>query len=366
MAVSWSEHYLHFYHGITGGWQLPLWLTADVTTALTRKAAIAAGSPQGQLYSSLDLPVVFGHPLAVNLPAFVIVALVTWILIIGIKESAQANIVAVVIKVVVVLFFIIYGFGMVKPANWVPFAPTGWVGVMGGAAIVFFSFIGFDAVSSTAEETRNPQRDMPIGMIGSLIICTVLYALVSLVLTGILPYKTYANDAAPVATAISVSGAAWAHLLVSAGALAGMTSVLLVFQLGQPRIFMAMARDRLLPAIFGKLHAKYRTPFVPTILTGLFVGISAMVVDIGQAAELTNIGTLAAFIIVCAGVIFLRKSSPDMHRPFKCPASPLVPLAGILSCLLLMLSLPVVTWIRFVVWMAAGFAIYFAYGYRKQ
>jgi APA family basic amino acid/polyamine antiporter len=206
---------------------------------------------------------------------------------------------------------------------------------------------------------------MPIGMIGSLIICTVLYALVSLVLTGILPYKTYANDAAPVATAISVSGAAWAHLLVSAGALAGMTSVLLVFQLGQPRIFMAMARDNLLPAIFGKLHAKYRTPFVPTILTGLFVGISAMVVDIGQAAELTNIGTLAAFIIVCAGVIFLRKSSPELHRPFKCPASPLVPLAGILSCLLLMLSLPVITWIRFVVWMAAGFAVYFAYGYRR-
>lgn len=366
VAVSWSEHFLHFYHGITGGWQLPLWLTADVTTALTRKAAIAAGSPQGQLYSSLDLPVVFGHPLAVNLPAFIIVALVTWILIIGIKESAQANIVAVVIKVVVVLFFIIYGFGMVKPANWVPFAPTGWVGVMGGAAIVFFSFIGFDAVSSTAEETRNPQRDMPIGMIGSLIICTVLYALVSLVLTGILPYKTYANDAAPVATAISVSGAAWAHLLVSAGALAGMTSVLLVFQLGQPRIFMAMARDNLLPTIFGKLHAKYRTPFVPTILTGLFVGISAMVVDIGQAAELTNIGTLAAFIIVCAGVIFLRDSSPELHRPFKCPASPLVPLAGILSCLLLMLSLPVITWIRFVVWMAAGIAVYFAYGYRRQ
>lgn len=366
VAVSWSEHFLHFYHGITGGWQLPLWLTADTATAITRKAAIAAGSQQGQLYSSLDLPLVFGHPMAINLPALAIVALVTWVLIVGIKESAMANSIAVAIKVVVVLFFIVFGFSMVKPANWVPFAPSGWVGVMGGAAIVFFSFIGFDAVSSTAEETRNPQRDMPIGMIGSLIICTLLYALVSLVLTGILPYKTYANDAAPVATAISASGAAWAHLLVSAGALAGMTSVLLVFQLGQPRIFMAMARDRLLPAFFGKLHPRYRTPFIPTILTGAFVGFSALVVDIGQAAELTNIGTLAAFIIVCAGVIFLRKNNPEMNRPFKCPASPLVPVLGIASCFMLMLSLPVITWIRFVVWMAVGFAIYFAYGYRRQ
>jgi len=236
---------------------------------------------------------------------------------------------------------------------------------MGGAAIVFFSFIGFDAVSSTAEETKNPQRDMPIGMIGSLVICTILYALVSLVLTGIMPYQNYANDAAPVATAIAVGGAPWAHLLVSVGALAGMTSVLLVFQMGQPRIFMAMARDKLLPAFFAKLHPKYRTPFIPTILTGLFVGLSALIVDIGQAAELTNIGTLAAFIIVCAGVLFLRKSSPDTKRPFSCPWVPFVPWAGIISCFILMLSLPVATWIRFVVWMGVGFALYFAYGYRK-
>ncbi len=364
VAVSWSEHFSHVYYGLTGG-GLPLWLTSDVHTALALQKTIAAGSLQSHLYSSLDLPVFFGHVVAINLPAFIIVALVTWVLIVGIKESAFANTIAVVIKVVVVIFFIVYGGGLVKPSNWVPFAPSGFVGIMGGAAIVFFSFIGFDAVSSTAEETKNPQRDMPIGMIGSLVICTILYALVSLVLTGILPYQHYANDAAPVATAIAVGGAPWAHLLVSVGALAGMTSVLLVFQMGQPRIFMAMARDKLLPGFFARLHPKYRTPFIPTILTGLFVGLSALIVDIGQAAELTNIGTLAAFIIVCAGVLFLRKSSPDTNRPFKCPLVPLVPWAGIISCFILMLSLPVATWIRFIVWMAVGFAIYFGYGYRK-
>ncbi|MFA6212873.1 MAG: amino acid permease [Candidatus Obscuribacterales bacterium] len=364
VAVSWSEHMLHVFYGLTGQ-GLPLWLTSDLHTALALQKSISQGSLQSHLYSSTDIPVILGQQFCVNLPAFVIVALVTWILIVGIKESAVANSVAVAIKVVVVIFFIIYGGGLVKPSNWVPFAPSGFVGIMGGAAIVFFSFIGFDAVSSTAEETKNPQRDMPIGMIGSLIICTILYALVSLVLTGIMPYQNYANDAAPVATAIAVGGAPWAHLLVSVGALAGMTSVLLVFQMGQPRIFMAMARDKLLPAFFAKLHPKYRTPFIPTILTGLFVGLSALFVDIGQAAELTNIGTLAAFIIVCAGVLFLRKSSPDTNRPFKCPLVPIVPWAGIISCFILMLSLPIATWIRFIVWMGVGFALYFAYGYRK-
>jgi basic amino acid/polyamine antiporter, APA family len=366
VAVSWSDHFLHCYHGLFGQ-GLPLWLCTDTITALSRKASFAAGQllSQKELYSNLDLPQLFGHEFAVNLPALIIMLLITWILVIGIKESAMANSLAVVVKVIVVIFFIIYGAGLVKTSNWVPFAPSGLAGIMGGAAIVFFSFIGFDAVSSTAEETKNPQRDMPIGMIGSLIICTILYIAVSLVLTGILPYKQYLNDAAPVATALAVSGAGWAHLIVSIGALAGMTSVILVFQLGQPRIFMAMARDGLLPAFFGKLHPKYRTPYIPTILTGLLVGLAAMFIDIGQAAELTNIGTLAAFIIVCAGVLFLRRSSPDTVRPFKCPLVPLVPWLGIVSCFILMLSLPVVTWIRFFVWMAIGAAIYFAYGYRK-
>lgn len=363
IAVSWSDYFLHLFHGLTGI-KVPLWMTTDTGTALTRISQMAADNPQRAFYSTLDLPNFFGHPFAINAPAFFIVFAVTWVLVVGIKESAWVNTLAVGIKVIIVLFFVIYGSLFVHPENWVPFAPHGLAGIMGGAAIVFFSFIGFDAVSSTAEETKNPQRDMPIGMIGSLIICTVLYAAVSMVLTGILPYQRYADDAAPVATALSVAGNPWAHLIVSVGALAGMTSVLLVFQLGQPRIFMAMARDGLLPKFLSNLHPKYRTPYIPTILTGLIVGVSCLCIDIGQAAELTNIGTLAAFIIVCAGVTVLRKSDPDRHRPFRCPWVPIVPVLGIISCFILMLSLPIITWFRFVIWMAIGIAIYFCYGYK--
>lgn len=364
IAVSWSDHFLHFYHGLTGG-KLPLWLTSDSATALTRLQSIAT-SPQKDFYSSLDLPTLFGHPFAMNVPAFLIVALITWVLVVGIQESATVNTVAVFVKVVVVLFFIGYGMQFVKPSNWVPFAPNGFTSIMGGAAIVFFSFIGFDAVSSTAEETKNPQRDMPIGMLGSLAVCTLLYAAVSLILTGILPYKSYLDDAAPVASALAAVGQPWAHMLVTVGALAGMTSVLLVFQLGQPRIFMAMSRDGLLPPIFAKLHPKYRTPLVPTIMTGVLVAIAAMFVDISAAAELTNIGTLAAFIIVCAGVIMLRKTNAEQPRPFKCPMVPFLPICGIFSCLILMLSLPLLTWFRFFIWMAIGIAIYFFYGYKHS
>ena len=363
VAVSWSDHFLHFFYGLTGC-KLPLWVTTDSATALTRIATMAADSPQRQFYSSLDLPVLFGHPIALNFPAFVIVALITVVLVRGIQESSLVNTIAVVIKVFVVIFFIAYGASFVHPSNWVPFAPSGFTGIMGGAAIVFFSFIGFDAVSSTAEETKNPQRDMPIGMLGSLILCTVLYGAVSLVLTGILPYTKYADDAAPVASALAAVGQPWAHMVVSIGALAGMTSVLLVFQMGQPRIFMAMARDGLLPKVFGKLHPVYRTPLLPTIATGVLVAVASMLCDIGQAAELTNIGTLAAFIIVCIGVTVLRKTDPDRERPFKCPMVPLVPMLGVISCSILMLSLPIITWIRFFAWMAIGVSIYAMYGYR--
>jgi APA family basic amino acid/polyamine antiporter len=362
VAVSWSDYFLHLLNGLTS-MKLPLWLTADTTTALTRLST--PDSPLLSLYSSLDLPVLFGHPFAFNLPAFGIVAFITWILVVGIQESALFNTLMVFIKVGIVLFFIAYGLGHIQTSNWVPFAPGGLAGVMGGAAIVFFSFIGFDAVSSTAEEAKNPQRDLPIGMLGSLAICTLLYAAVSLVLTGIMPYKAFLNDAAPVATALAYTHNAWAQIIVALGALAGMTSVLLVFQLGQPRIFMAMARDGLLPAFFARIHPKYRTPFVPTIITGVIVAGSALFLDIGQAAELTNIGTLAAFMLVCGGVIALRKTDGERHRPFRCPLVPLVPLAGIASCFVLMLSLPIITWLRFFGWMAAGMAIYFGYGYRK-
>ncbi|HEY9789543.1 MAG TPA: amino acid permease [Candidatus Obscuribacterales bacterium] len=364
VAVSWSDYFLQFVHGVTQ-LKIPLWLTTDTGTALSKIPTLTAANPMSQLYSSTSLPVIFGHPVALNIPAVAIVALITWLLVVGIQESSRVNTAVVFVKTIIVLFFIGYGSLYIQPHNWVPFAPNGWTGIMGGAAIVFFAFIGFDAVSSTAEETKNPQRDMPIGMMGSLIICTVLYAAVSLVLTGILPYTKYTNDAAPVASALAHTGNPFAQMIVAAGALAGMTSVLLVFQLGQPRIFMSMARDGLLPKFFGKLHPKYRTPFIPTILTGVFVALGAIFMDINAAAELCNIGTMTAFILVCGGVIALRKTHPNDERPFRCPLSPLLPGAGIVSCLVLMLSLPVGSWIRLFVWMAVGMVIYFSYGIKS-
>jgi len=231
---------------------------------------------------------------------------------------------------------------------------------MSGAAIVFFAFIGFDAVSTTAEETRNPQRDMPIGIIASLIICTLLYVLMAAVITGMRKYTTYFGDPAAVATAFA--GRAWAQALISAGALAGITSVLLVFQLGQPRIFMAMARDGLLPQYFARIHPRFRTPHITTIWTGVFVGGVAAIVDIGSLADLTNIGTLFAFILVCLGVIILRRTDANRPRPFRVPMSPVFPSLGVLFCFVLMLSLPLETWIRFFVWLGIGLLIYFLYG----
>ncbi len=365
IAVSWSDYFVRLLHMCQI--DLPLWLAVDAGTAAIRLHEIEK-NPAMNIYSSLDLPQLFGHPIAFDVPALAIMVLITWFLVVGVQESAKMNLAAVIVKTSAVLFFIFYGAFFVKPENWVPFAPHGMSAVLGASAIVFFSFVGFDALSSAAEETKNPQRDMPIGMIGSLLLCSVLYIAVSLVLTGMLPYQTYAGDAAPVATALHSVGAnaRWAEALVTIGAIAGMTSVILVFQLGQPRIFMAMSRDGLLPRMFGVLHPKFRTPLWPTILTGAFVGIAAMLMDIGQAAELTNIGTLAAFVLVCGGVMMLRKSHPDLPRPFKCPLSPFLPIAGILCCMLLMISLPVMTWIRFFIWMAIGMVIYFLYGYRNN
>jgi APA family basic amino acid/polyamine antiporter len=242
--------------------------------------------------------------------------------------------------------------------------PSGFGGVMSGAAIVFFAFIGFDAVSTTAEETRNPQRDLPIGMIASLAICTVLYVLMSGVLTGILKYTTYLGDSAAVATAFASKP--WAQALVSAGALAGLSSVLLVFQLGQPRIFMAMARDGLLPSYFARIHPRFRTPHITTIWTGLIVGGVAMVTDIGSLSDLTNIGTLFAFILVCLGVVVLRRTDRNRRRPFRVPFVPLFPILGVILCVALMFSLPIETWVRFIVWLIIGLAIYFLYSVRHS
>src|SRR5712691_9958853 len=245
---------------------------------------------------------------------------------------------------------------MLHPTTSNPFVPPGSSGDMRAAAIVFFAFIGFDAVSTTAEETKNPQRDMPIGIIASLIICTVLYVLMAAIITGARKYTTYFGDPAAVATAFA--GYPWAQALISAGALAGITSVLLVFQLGQPRIFMAMARDGLLPQYFAKIHPKFRTPHITTIWTGIFVGGVAAVVDIGSLADLTNIGTLFAFILVCLGVIILRRTDANRPRPFRVPMSPVFPILGVVFCFVLMLNLPLETWIRFFVWLAIGLAIY--------
>jgi APA family basic amino acid/polyamine antiporter len=236
--------------------------------------------------------------------------------------------------------------------------------VMSGAAIVFFAFIGFDAVSTTAEESKNPQRDMPIGIIASLIICTVLYVLMAGVITGMRKYTTYFGDPAAVATAFA--GRPWAQALISAGALAGITSVLLVFQLGQPRIFMAMARDGLLPQYFARIHPRFRTPHITTIWTGVAVGGVAMLTDIGSLADLTNIGTLFAFVLVCLGVIVLRRTEANRPRPFRVPFVPLFPIVGVIFCFVLMLSLPLETWGRFFGWLAIGLCIYFFYGVRHS
>jgi APA family basic amino acid/polyamine antiporter len=360
VAVGWSGYFVQLC-GSLFNLKFPLWLVNDYRTA---SSLLSTGGDALNNYSSTTLPVIAGHPIALNLPAVLIVAAVTVLLIYGIRESARTNTAIVVTKVAVVVFVIAFGAFMVHPINWHPFLPNGVGGMMSGAAIVFFAFIGFDAVSTTAEETKNPQRDMPIGIIASLIICTLLYVLMAAVITGMRKYSIYLGDSAAVATAFS--GRPWAQALISAGALAGLTSVILVFQLGQPRIFMAMARDGLLPQYFARVHHRFRTPYITTIWTGVAVGGVAMLTDIGSLADLTNIGTLFAFILVCLGVIILRRKDAGRLRPFRVPLVPLFPLLGVFFCFVLMLSLPLETWGRFVIWLAIGLCIYFLYGLRHS
>jgi APA family basic amino acid/polyamine antiporter len=315
----------------------------------------------------IHLPVAITHApgsapgAIINLPALLIVMLITYVLFIGISESARINSIIVGIKLVVIAAVIIVGAFFVKPENWSPFAPMGWSGVMKGAAVIFFAYIGFDAVSTAAEEVVDPNRDLPLGILGSLFVCTLLYILVAGVLTGMVPAHMIDVNA-PLASAFVLRGMHALSGFISLGAVAGLTSVLLVLMLGQSRVFFAVSRDGLLPPAFSKIHPKYRTPYIPTTLTGFAVGITAALLPIQEIAELTNIGTLFAFVLVCFGVWILRHVEPDLKRPFRTPLVPLVPILGVVFCVYLMASLPVVTWIRFFVWLLIGLVIYFTYG----
>ena len=297
----------------------------------------------------------------VNLPAALIVLLISVVLYVGIRESARLNSLIVGIKLCAVAAVILVGMFFVRPQNWSPFAPFGWSGISKGAAYIFFAYIGFDAVSTAAEEAIDPGRDLPRGILWSLFVCTALYIAVSAVLTGMVPFAQIDRNA-PLASAFVTRGLNFVGGMVSMGAVMGLTSVLLVLLLGQSRIFFAISRDGLLPRAFSRVHPRFLTPYIPTVTTGLAVGATAALLPIREIAELTNIGTLFAFVLVCLGVWILRYIDPDQHRPFRTPLVPLVPIAGALSCLYLMASLPLVTWIRFFVWMAIGFAIYFSYG----
>ena len=336
VAIGWSGYFNNILK--TLGLALPVWATH------------APGSAEGGM---------------ANLPAAIIVLLVTVVLVIGVKESARTTGVIVVIKIAAVLLFIAVGIFSVEPANWSPFMPFGFQGVGAAAAIVFFAYIGFDAVSTTAEEARNPQRDLPIGIIASLAICGVLYVLVSAILTGMIPY-TQVDVHAPVAEALRMVGFRWGAAVVATGALAGITSVLFVMMIGQIRVFFAMSRDGLLAPWLSKVHPRFRTPHRATIVTGVGVAVLAALVPIGEAADMTNIGTLFAFALVCAGVLVLRRTRPKQARPFRIPFMPWVPLLGMAACLGLMGFLPTLTWVRFGVWTVVGIAVYFAYGIRHS
>ncbi len=296
-----------------------------------------------------------------DLPALLVVLAVTAVLYAGIVETARLNSIIVGIKLFVIGMVIVVGAFFVRPTNWTPFMPMGWSGLMRGASVIFFAYIGFDAVSTAAEEVVYPARDLPVGIIASLAVCTLLYVAVAAVLTGMVPFKKIDVNA-PLASAFVQRGLNAVSGIVSLGAVAGLTSVLLVLLLGQSRVFFAIARDGLLPPAFSRVHPRFRTPYVPTVLTGVLVGVAAALLPIQEIAELTNIGTLFAFTLVCIGIWVLRYLDPAMRRPFRTPLVPAVPILGALSCSYLMKSLPLVTWIRFFAWMGLGLIIYFAYG----
>jgi APA family basic amino acid/polyamine antiporter len=398
VSSGWSNHFIELLDMLH--LKMPLWLAYDHWTALRTAEAtvareivlaqnpslvpgtqpyidavtttLAAKSPElmQKAHALLNAPTIFGHEIGFNLPAFIIALVITTILVVGIRESAKFNATIVVIKVAVVLFVIGLGIKYVNPANWGSdwhsFAPMGFAGISAGAAYIFFAYIGFDAVSTTAQEAKNPQRDLPIGIITSLVVCTLLYIAVAAVLTGMVPWREV-NIEAPIARAFLDRGLTAASHVITIGALAGLTSVMLVMLLGQTRVLYSMANDGLLPKkFFADIHPKFRTPWKNTMLVGLLAAVVGSVTPIDDIGKMVNIGTLLAFVIVCAAVLVLRKTNPSQPRPFRTPLVPLVPILGIIFNGYMMYSLGLVNWIRLIVWLAIGMVIYFTYGIKNS
>jgi len=353
VSISWSAYIVSFLHDV--GINLPPYLVASPWQPVQL--------PSGEL--------VYGF---INLPAVFIVALVSCLLMIGIKESANINAVMVIVKVTVVIIFIGVGVWFVKGSNYTPFIPEntgtfgefGWSGIIRAAGVIFFAYIGFDAVSTAAQEAKNPQRDMPIGIIGSLIICTVLYIAFSIVMTGLAHYTEFKGAAAPVAVAVAHTPYVWLGTLIKLAIIAGLSSVILVMLLGQSRVFFSMSRDGLLPKVFSDIHPKFRTPWRSNLLLMIFVSMFSAFAPISMVGHMTSIGTLFAFVVVCAGIMIMRKTQPGLPRPFKTPWVPVIPILGILVNAMMMWGLGWENWLRLLVWLAIGFAIYFGYGRRHS
>jgi APA family basic amino acid/polyamine antiporter len=356
VAIAWSGYFVSLLSGF--GVAFPDWLTHGYRTALLSSNPAVHGLLE-------TAPRISGIPILLNVPAALIVLAITVLLYIGVKESTRANNAMVIVKLLVLALFVGLGAMHINADNYTPFAPNGWRGIHQGAAIVFFAYIGFDAISTAAEETRNPQRNMPIGILGGLAICTMIYVVVGLVATGLVPY-TDLRAADPLAKALDVAGLQTASWIVAFGAVVSLTSVLLVFQYGQPRILMSMARDGLLPGWASRIHPRFRTPHVTTVVTGVLVAAGSLVADENEIYDLTNIGTLSAFAIVCIGVLVLRVKDPSRPRPFRVPFVWPVTLIGAAACLYVMAGLPTQAWERFGIWLALGLILYFAYGFRRS